>query len=426
MVKISDNIDEIIEKYGNSVLRQKDFVLSFFKFTNIKPTNTKIIEYYISVLLFLSSYEKITNEQFISLKSYYLSQIIKYFPKKNVTMSVFNGLTGIGYAINCSDNKNQKIQNLKLKFNKLYISVVQKYRKALKTSLSNNLVEADYDLIEGYSAIILYLLNTDSYKNNKMIFNNLVNDLTCFINNNSLVIKSENMILPYLSKMYPNGAINYSLSHGLAGPLLTLTKIEQQNLGSYKAKKAIRKLLDIYNSNITIFEDKIWWPTRKASNISTCYSKFPRASWCYGSPGIVNALYNGANLLKDNKTRKNAEKGLLTLTKMNFESLDLDSPTVCHGLSGLLLCIENMNQKMHNTNLECFEEKITSEILKFADYNYKFIFRNYDYPTPFKLDSKKIFQHDIGLLTGSTGVILTLINKKYKNNDAWLKMLALY
>ncbi|MFM9746188.1 hypothetical protein ACKI2C_52415, partial [Streptomyces brasiliscabiei] len=75
----------------------------------IKPTNTKIIEYYISVLLFLSSCEKITNEQFISLKSYYLSQIIKYFPKKNVTMSVFNGLTGIGYAINCSDNKNQKI-----------------------------------------------------------------------------------------------------------------------------------------------------------------------------------------------------------------------------------------------------------------------------------------------------------------------------
>lgn len=72
------------------------------------------------------------------------------------------------------------------------------------------------------------------------------------------------------------------------------------------------------------------------------------------------------------------------------------------------------------------KKKITSEILKFADYNYKFIFRNYDYPTPFKLDSKKIFQHDIGLLTGSTGVILTLINKKYKNNDAWLKMLALY
>lgn len=43
-------------------------------------------------------------------------------------MSAFNGLTGIGYAINYSDNKNPKIQELKCKFNKLYIGVVEKYR----------------------------------------------------------------------------------------------------------------------------------------------------------------------------------------------------------------------------------------------------------------------------------------------------------
>lgn len=139
MVKISDEIDKIIERYGDEVIQKRDFVLSFLRTTNTKPTNAKIIEYYISILLFLNSYEKITGEQYIDLKLYYLEQIIKYFPKKNVTMSVFNGLTGIGYAINYSDDKNKKIQSLKYKFNKLYISVIQKYRKKLKRSLTCHL-----------------------------------------------------------------------------------------------------------------------------------------------------------------------------------------------------------------------------------------------------------------------------------------------
>ncbi|MCT7861234.1 MAG: hypothetical protein N4Q24_00110, partial [Lactobacillus crispatus] len=91
MVKISDEIDKIIERYGDEVIQKRDFVLSFLRTTNTKPTNAKIIEYYISILLFLNSYEKITGEQYIDLKLYYLEQIIKYFPKKNVTMSVFNG-----------------------------------------------------------------------------------------------------------------------------------------------------------------------------------------------------------------------------------------------------------------------------------------------------------------------------------------------
>ena len=217
MVKISDEIDKIVERYGNKVMRESDFVLSFFRTTNTEPTNAKIIEYYISILLFLNSYEKITGEQYIDLKLYYLGQIIKYFPKKNVTMSVFNGLTGIGYAINYSDDKNEKIQSLKYKFNKLYISIIQKYRKKLKHSLTCHLVEADYDLIEGYAAIILYLLNTDIYQDNKLIFNCLVDDLANFINSGSFCIKPEKMILPYLSKIYPNGAVNFSLSHGQIG-----------------------------------------------------------------------------------------------------------------------------------------------------------------------------------------------------------------
>lgn len=426
MVKISDEIDKIIERYGNKVMRESDFVLSFFRTTNTEPTNAKIIEYYISILLFLNSYEKITGEQYIDLKLYYLEQIIKYFPKRNATMSVFNGLTGIGYAINYSDDKNKKIQSLKYKFNKLYISIIQKYRKKLKHSLTCHLVEADYDLIEGYAAIILYLLNTDIYQDNELIFNCLVDDLANFINSGSFCIKPEKMILPYLSKIYPNGAVNFSLSHGLAGPLSALADVERKRMGSSNSKKAISKLLNLYNDNGIALNEKIWWPTRKGKNDINSYNEFPRASWCYGSPGIANVLYDSASLLKDSKTKKNAEKGILTLTKIDTKKLDLDSATICHGFSGLLLCVENINRKMRNTNLKYFEDKITNEILKLADYDYDFMFRNYDYPTPFNLGSKKVFHDDIGFLTGSTGVILTLINRKYKNNDKWLKMLALY
>lgn len=222
-----------------------------------------------------------------------------------LSMNTFNGLCGIGYAFHFSRLEDEKwgisIEN---QFDSIYFKILKNYKKELSDTIDKfGLCESNYDLIDGYAAIISFLFNSGIYNKDFKLFKSITMDFISMLSISSWVIPPSNMILPYLAKEFPYGATNFSLSHGMAGPLSVLDLLQLNGLNFSNETSIVNKLINLYKENIIKNNSNIWWPTRKAAKIKrTC--EFPRASWCYGTPGIANVLYNASIVTGDTDLKK--------------------------------------------------------------------------------------------------------------------------
>lgn len=423
----NNKINQVVKSYADLVLSCDDFVKTFLNDTKISADQNKKMEFYISTLLFLRSYEQYSCQSLSATKKFYLKKIIHLMKNTTLSMNAFNGLIGIGYAIHFSKTDDEKsFALLESKFDNIFLKILYDYKTNLLEAINKaGLFEADYDLIDGYAAIVGFLINSGIYNKNYNLFESITADFISVLNTKPWIIQSFNMILPYLTNEFPYGATNFSLSHGMAGPLSVLALLKSKELNFENEALIINKIVNLYKKNIVINGSKAWWPTRKAAK-SKSICNFPRASWCYGTPGIANALFNASIVTNDDNLKEMVIESIFTLSKMAFSDLHIDSMTICHGLSGLILCTNNINKKLKNDELKERQNFYVDILLENAESNYKYIYHNYDYSMPFKPNSSKACQDDISFLTGSTGVMMTLMAIESNIEFNWFKILSLY
>ena len=61
-----------------------------------------------------------------------------------------------------------------------------------------------------------------------------------------------------------------------------------------------------------------------------------RAAWCYGTPGVARALWLAGQALGDDALRALAIEGMAAVYRRPIARRQIDSPTFCHGVAGLL------------------------------------------------------------------------------------------
>ncbi|WP_392370070.1 lanthionine synthetase LanC family protein, partial [Streptococcus suis] len=89
----------------------------------------------------------------------------------------------------------------------------------------------DYDIIEGVSGVLVYLLSQEQDENDYII-NRIINFLSEFSLKNSTLtgfyVESKNQMSKTESKLYPLGCLNFGLAHGLAGvgAMLSYSKLK--------------------------------------------------------------------------------------------------------------------------------------------------------------------------------------------------------
>ena len=196
--------------------------------------------------------------------------------------------------------------------------------------------------------------------------------------------------------------VNLGVSHGIPGILLILCKSYKLGIYVENQLEAIKCLSEyIFNSCIKN-TDTVFWESQKIIGIENNKAVPARDAWCYGTPGVAYSLLIAASILNDEILKNLAIDSMKTSLKRLREVI---SPTFCHGLSGLC-CLSRKFYEYTNDNY--FYEMYINLLKNILDL--------YSDKHPFGFINKELEKgeitnkNEIGLLMGSTGVILTILS----------------
>ncbi|HEY6988595.1 MAG TPA: lanthionine synthetase C family protein [Bryobacteraceae bacterium] len=222
-----------------------------------------------------------------------------------------------------------------------------------------------------------------------------------------------------LRDVYPDGCLNLGLAHGIPGPLAFLALAHREAIEVPGLRDGIRHIADWIAAHSCDDEWGINWPTSvRLNGISEAAPEKPsRCAWCYGSPGIARAMWLAGEALDCEHYRALAVSALEAVFRRPSSTRQIDSPTFCHGMAGLLAVTLRFNQ---DTGGEMFREEIVSlvrQILARFQPNSLLGFRNIEFE-----------EHEIeqpGLLDGAPGVVLALVAAATPVPPAWDRLFLL-
>lgn len=280
-----------------------------------------------------------------------------------------------------------------------------------------------YDCINGISGVVYYLLNEninlkelDTKKLSrlneyliwvtlpKMTYNKLLN---IHIERNNLVLKEEREI-------YNEGLTNFSLSHGIMGPMMALYR-----LYIYSKEETVKQrlifLFNLYktfqkeNNNYIFFPSKLSkydYENKFTNNYSVNYS------WCYGDISILICMLKISKELDYITDYMHYINIIKKIFDKKLDFYKLNTPIICHGYSSLIM-----------EQYYCYKTLKEENILKTFGRNLEALFINYYYINNILRENKKLFlqnsylynkvqgySEDLSFLNGTGGMFLTILD----------------
>ncbi len=325
-----------------------------------------------------------------------------------------SGLASVVSLFAASDDRYQK--TLYTLTHRLAEQVLEKTWKRETFGVS----DTDYDVIHGASGIVGYLV---SLSLNDPLVNEAIESLLSYLvwligedetqKQKRWFISPEYYAIPELdSIMYPNGYLNLGLSHGIPGPLATLSVAWIAGYRVPGMEQAIREVSDWIVTQRIEDRNGISWPrgVAPADDPETRTPAF--TAWCYGAPGVTRSLWLAGQALRDDALCHMAITGIESALRLPPDERGINSPTFCHGIAGLLhICLRFANE----TSSVLIREQIpllVEQLLDVFDPAFPFGFRDHEKRTNTSVD-------DPGLLTGVAGIILVLLAATTPHAPQW-------
>ena len=208
----------------------------------------------------------------------------------------------------------------------------------------------------------------------------------------------------YMMDIAASTVINYGLAHGMIAPLLVLSMVSKQNTYAERLKETIQKLNKFYMQSAYFVNGMVNWP--KIISIEQFVgmeeiTKTPnRQSWCYGSIGILRALYMSSRYTHNKELEDFSLSELKKIAQLSTPQFDLISPIICHGYAGTVSIFHEMYK---DTGDEVYlieaknQAKLCIEHFINADFSY------------FEPDYHKRV-HLVSYLEGYSGILQTLMS----------------
>ena len=370
-------------------------------------------------------------EKWAVIANEYLGRIVKNLNEKGIeSLSMFSGLTGIGL---CVTNISDGFKNYNKLLKTINDYILSTFNEMLSQVVNNHGTHSlYYDVIEGISGIINYLSifkNEEKYcKTIKNGLNKLV-ELTNDIDIDGYkvpgwYIPRENQFSEIEKRIYPHGNFNTSLSHGIAGRLVVLSRMYQVGMVVDGQLSAIKKIVEFYLQFRNNDGKREFWKGQldykeivdgKVSNENIVR----RDAWCYGNPGICYALISAGKALED----KNIINYAIDIMKKSMKDIRaIFSPTFCHGYAGLYQVLSSTEDLLNKEIFTREKSILKNKILGFYDSSYPFGFRDIEID---ESTNKERGYDSVGLLTGVSGICLVLLNSENKSRTLWKKAFVL-
>lgn len=228
---------------------------------------------------------------------------------------------------------------------------------------------------------------------------------------------------PDQARRYPSGTLNCGLAHGIPGPLAMMALAAGHGAEVDGLTPAVRELADWLLEHRRNDDAGLNWPTviplaGDGDDLRIGpVGETSRSAWCYGSPGIARALWLAGRALADDDLCKIAVRAMEAIYRRSIRERHIDSPTVCHGVAGLLQVTLRF---AHDTALPVFSDAVaglTEQILACIDPDRPMGIADIE-PAGNLVDRP-------GFLSGATGVALVLLAAATDQEPVWDRVLAL-
>ncbi|WP_068497118.1 lanthionine synthetase C family protein [Paenibacillus kribbensis] len=350
--------------------------------------------------------------------------------EENISLSLWSGLSGIGFTAYALSDKLRKYQSFIQQINHLII----RYGVALLESSRNNLETGvnfhDYDVISGWSGIGRYLLLFPDVPEMRDLLRDVLEYLVMLSEERAWkgeflpgwYIPVRN--LPSHEQLrYPQGYFNLGLAHGIPGPLALLSIAWHQNVRVSGHKEAIER----YSSWLDHWKQKNdfgwYWP----NNIS--YKEYmngiipdetEREAWCYGTPGVARSLWLAGRALENEDLKSLAVDAFKSIYARPRERWSIYSPTVCHGYSGLIKLTHQMYLDTGDVELREYARGLLLEVVEMFDSGAAFGFWD------IVKDTQSVKHLDfVGVLDGVSGIAMTLLDTLESEESVWGRSLLI-
>ena len=267
-------------------------------------------------------------------------------------IAVFSGMTHIAFSVHALSISTPKIRSFLERINEILLENLANYLKDADNE--DFFTKGNYEVILGLSGPLRYLLDfCDDAKMKNMaqqiiaVFIRRSKDTTVLGKRvTGWHYYPSEIEESFMTKKTPNGVVNYGVSHGMAGPLATLSLAYGKGFRTEGLLDAINGLISEYMSALYYFDDIAFWPDRISYEQYVGLEEITKApsrmSWCYGSVGILRVLYTAGSLLPDESVKAFALDELAKIAEMDLAKYELVQPVVCHGFVGTAAILNAM------------------------------------------------------------------------------------
>lgn len=412
--------------YVERVLLEKDNYLNYGE-EKMFPNSPLTMSHGIPglCLLYAELDRQYPNEKWMDYCNIYVQKLVEMIKIYGIEEpSLFSGCSGICLAIFESSNNGRFYGKFKVSVDTFLKHLVQE--KFKKIHSNENTMMFDYDTIQGLSGILNYML-IDTL--NQKFFSQQIKDILNYFVKLSKKYKykdidvpywrisSENLFLEEERDLFPDGAINLGVSHGISGPLIVMSKAYESNVKVPGLEEAILSISELLISSLDTKHNN--WPSmidiRKLNETNTVFEE-SRDAWCYGRPGVSFALLKASQALKD-KTLLNI--ACTTMKSGIYSEIGLVSPTFCHGYIGVSYIYKKFYE---STKVDAFDQeskRLMTEVISYYDENLPFGFPNWEHNINDQNQQEMKMINTIGILDGVTGILLSLLSMLGDKKTNW-------
>ncbi|MFE6841335.1 lanthionine synthetase C family protein [Streptomyces sp. NPDC057686] len=234
------------------------------------------------------------------------------------------------------------------------------------------------------------------------------------------VVPPEDYPLPRYLDEYPYGYVNLGLAHGVPGPLAALSLAWRAGHRRPRMREAIGNAITLLSS--AAFRDDFGadWPTGVPLDPEGRHSssRHPaKTAWCYGAPGIASALLVAAGALGDDRLRDFAVAAFEAALRRFEAHAHAVSPTICHGLAGLLAICEVFARTTDSAHARASLPVLTRRLLAQCSEDLAFGVQNTEGPD-LRIDNPD-------LLCGAAGVAAALWTVSASVSRRWQRALLI-
>jgi lantibiotic modifying enzyme len=322
-------------------------------------------------------------------------------------LGLFDGLSGVAWvAFSLSDGERH------------YQNLLASIESSLSAQLTGLIAEFEcgfpgcadfrYDLISGLSGVARYAIERRERITDKVVLARILNFLVRLSGESSGL---PNWYTPSawqrsnaMRSPEDTGLLNLGLAHGIAGVLAVLSIARAREILVDGIDEAIETTAGWLVDAVTPDAWGVNWPAGLPVDHSGRVLRnapVARSAWCYGPPGIANALRLASLATGSQAWADLAATAMRNTLRRPAGERRTDSPTFCHGVAGLLALFSLFQRETGDAVFESGTVRLLDELLDMYEPDAPFGFRAVE---PGGLRSDKI-----GLLDGAVGVLVALL-----------------